>query len=400
MKLIKEEIDERKQRRLDDYKKFSKIDNVFNEDGVCEWALEKTACLHNTPISKLKDEINESFLIEDTIADVADKNDIEINKPTSNLLKDALNAALERNLELWEMGDEDRVNIWIEGEAGAGKTSIIKQWARENNINLFTLAASSMDDTEIGGAVAPDTDRKGRAVKLRSSQLDSLDRERSVLFLDELNRAPQSVRATLLKLIGEQSIPDASEPSGFKHFDNLLFVICATNPAAIGYDTDRLDAAEKTRFARVRYTAEPRSVLRHFEEVFNKELNLPNISDARRKAVEGRLGIAKKLLSSKEFEFDTAEDIAKADEIDETTLNSRTLKMALNASNGTKDDFLKKFKNVCGPSKHSMVQRILKDYKDVDDKANSALRRGTDSFVFAKNNWDKLNDFLSQNTDN
>ena len=40
-----------------------------------------------------------------------------------------------------------------------------------------------------------------------------------------------------------------------------------------------------------------------------------------------------------------------------------------------------------------MIEDILEDYVDVDDKANDALKGGTDSEIFKKHetNWDIVN---------
>ena len=43
-----------------------------------------------------------------------------------------------------------------------------------------------------------------------------------------------------------------------------------------------------------------------------------------------------------------------------------------------------------------MIEDILEDYVDVDDKANDALKSGTDSEIFKKHetNWDLVNNVM------
>jgi MoxR-like ATPase len=104
-------------------------------------------------------------------------------------------------------------------------------------------------------------------VKLRSSYLDPLDRENSVLFLDEYNRGSRGNRAALLDLISAhriegEDLPEVKEArakkglsvnDGYRHFDNLLFTVAAMNPeddfSGIDSTADSLSSAEKSRFS-------------------------------------------------------------------------------------------------------------------------------------------------------
>ena len=61
---------------------------------------------------------------------------------------------------------------------------------------------------------------------------------------------------------------------------------------------------------------------------------------------------------------------------------------------GTKDDFLDIWSHYCNPNKKKIIETILKEYKDVDDKATQAIKGETTSNVFAqkKSNLQKLKD--------
>ena len=399
-KILKEERED----RLRDYQELIELDkNHFNEDGINDWALGKVACRHNYPRERLRKEIK-STLTEATLGDKADlglENDVKVKESAqTGLLKKTLTDALEINLRLQRIGEQDRVNVWVESEGGAGKTSIIKEWAKEHNVNLYTVVAATLDESDIGGLQVLDTkdERELRTVKLRAPQFDALERPRSVLFLDELNRARPEVRAPLLKLIGEQVLPDASDPSGFRHFDNLIFVIAATNPVSSGYDTYTLDRAERTRFKKLEYEAEPLEVLKHLKSVFNKQLEMAE-DDQEALEIEGKLALAEKILTSPKFSFDDAETAEELDLQQLNPTNSRTFKMALNASRGTKKGLLDVWNEVANPKKRSVIETILGDYKDVKDKANKALTRETKSSVFtkAKNPLTAIQEFVENN---
>ena len=49
---------------------------------------------------------------------------------------DALNDALEANLEQIEFGGTEFVNVLLIGEAGTGKTSRVFAWAKKHKINI------------------------------------------------------------------------------------------------------------------------------------------------------------------------------------------------------------------------------------------------------------------------
>ena len=58
----------------------------------------------------------------------------------------------------------------------------------------------------------------------------------------------------------------------------------------------------------------------------------------------------------------------------------------LENSNGTKDDVIREWNNYCSYEKKDMIEDILRDYKDIDDKANDAIKDDSESEVFAAAN--------------
>ena len=322
-------------------------------------------------------------------------------------IEKALDEALEANELEIESGGRDFQNVLFVGAAGTGKTSRIKAWAQKHDINLVKVIAATMDETDLSGVITPNLE-KGVAAKLATAEFDELgDVSRSVLFLDEWNRAPQAVRATLLNLIQDHQIPDYREKTGMRFLPNFLFTVAAVNPSDdIGYNTDALDDAELGRVIEYEVAPDSKAWLDYTRANLNSQLKHaeknPNKAESEQdiKEIKGRLGIAEKLVTDPRFSFDSSYDIEKSKEAKENhagngkILTYRNLTDVLNASDGTKDDFLDLWNRKCNSLKKPTVEEILRDYKDVDDVANSALKNDTDSTVFQskKSAFDKMRD--------
>lgn len=423
-KLINEEENQKPEWQL----KKEKALEYYNK--VKEWADDpkiKTACEYNIDVDRLNEWLGEDtdmiikkeneVLTEDdnkdtTLKAAVDSAEKILDKPEvysgSGDIERALDRALRMNKQQIRNGSRNFINVLFTGPAGAGKTGRIKSWARKNNINLVKTIAGTMDETDLGGVPVANL-ADGIAIKLSTTQFDSLATEpNSVLFLDEWNRAPRAVRATLLNLIQDHEIPDYREKTGMRFLPNFLFTVAAINPSDdIGYNTDTLDDAELGRVLEYEvapdtktwldYTrAELNSQLKHAEQNPNAEEKAEDI-----KEIKGRLGIAEKLVTDPRFSFDSQYDIEKSKEAKENKtgngkiLTYRNLTDVLDACDGTKADFLDLWNRKCNSLKKPTVEEILKDYKDVEDKANDVLDSGTESKVFASRE-DKLNKLRNQ----
>lgn len=216
-----------------------------------------------------------NVLYEGTIGDEieAQFNDEGRIKSTGDIeeaLDMALDAALEAQADVEAGGEGEFPSILLKGPAGSGKTSRVKSWAKQNNINLFVVSASSMDESDLGGVIVPDNENKV-AQRYSLGSFGPLDRPRSVLFLDEFNRAPSTVRGTLLTLINDHMIPGTND-SGQKYFENLLFVVAAINPKSDGYQTNELDPAEVDRFYDVNVVPEKGNHYRYLTDLYTDKM--------------------------------------------------------------------------------------------------------------------------------
>lgn len=292
-------------------------------------------------------------------------------------IESTLDQVLKANKRVIRTGGDNFVNVLFIGPAGTGKTARIKAWARKNNINLVHKLASTMDDTDLGGAIAPD--KEGQYVqRLASTELDELANvQDSVLFLDEYNRAYNSVRGTLLTLIQEHTIPDPRVRGGKRFLPNFLFTIAAINPEG-EYNVNELDKAEKTRFMKVMVPHEKMNTLsylkREIARMYDSNMDDPNV-DQEEKAefateLLGKFEIAKTVLSHPDFDF------IETDDVDEPGVTSaRTFTNLVMFCDGTKKNFIDNWNSFCDPSQKTTIERILREFKDVQNKANSIFTK-------------------------
>ena len=223
----------------------------------------------------------------------------------------------------------------------------------------------------------------------RTGILDQLDRPKSVLFLDELNRAKPDVQAALLQLVCDHIVQDIDIDGGQRYFPNFLFTIAAINPKnAIYRDVYQLDLATKGRFKNKKWTydkADTRNFLiqkfTQFEKILREEG-----AESEADKYKGCAAIADALLSNPDFYFDDVESELNAldnDDWNGLSTSPRNLELLLTQSNGTKEDVIKEWDSNCNSLQLPLVKNILGNYVDVIDKPNSVFsNRQTRSALF------------------
>lgn len=375
-----------------DYAGLSATDKIAEEsfDNV---ALARVSRESATPIATLKKEILAAEADTKTLGEVAEARK-DLDKPDvvseEGQIESVLNEALDYNEEQIDAGLRNYQNVLLIGEAGTGKTSRVKAWAKANNINLYEVRAAGMDDTDLGGAMSTSEDKK-TVQRLASTEFDKLNRPRSVLFLDEYNRAPKSVRTNLLELINSHVVPDPREENGQRFLENFLFTVAAINPATSNYDTDVLDIAEMTRFRNVNVVNDPENLIKFLLGSLQQMSDKAKTPE-RKKRAEGRIALVQKLLEvGKGLNFDSSEEIEENKEKDPNylPLNARTFTNLIMGTNGTKKDLLDHWDEYTNRFKKAEAKRILANYKDVDDKANAAIGAGKEKPPFEEEEDEK-----------
>lgn len=414
-----EDLDPRFENAKNDYRHYADIDNdvIITNENLNDWALNEAAIKNGMrkfdlksvllgeqveiqPLeesSEIVSDEEKTALEEDvTIDQAAREADAEVEAASSKgQIQTALDRALKRAKKVQGQKGADFPNILLVGDAGSGKSSIVRQWAKENNINLVYKDIKTITPTDLGGLKMRDLDDPDYAKRVGSKEfIQALSKPNSVLFLDEYNRAKTEVRGTLLTLVNEHVVWDPKSEGEEAFLPNFLFTIMAINPATGAYPGARdLDPAERSRARRVNIQMIPEEHLQYLRKVYTKEIEEAEDDPEEKIAVQGRLAIAEKILTDKTFYYDTPDEVIDMhDDPSWVPLNYRSFKKLLDETDGTKRDFLDNWSDYCNYKKKGVVETILSDYVDVEDKANDALKGGTESSVFGKNmsNLDKL----------
>ncbi len=107
-----------------------------------------------------------------------------------------------------------KVPIFLWGPPGIGKSSIIAQIAREQNIACIDLRLSLLDPTDLRGIPFFNANDNS-AVWAPASFLPNGKEEKGILFLDELNTAAPMVQASAYQLILDRKIGEYTLPDGW-----------------------------------------------------------------------------------------------------------------------------------------------------------------------------------------
>lgn len=154
--------------------------------------------------------------------------------------------------------------VIMEGPHGIGKSNIVKQFANEQEYHLEELFLSHQEVGDLIG-IPHTIDRNGLTITTWSMPIwlqrmheAASKGKHSVLFLDELNRAPIDVRQSALQLVLERQIHEHFLPvvNGVR-----TLVVAAINPAD-QYQVDELDPALLDRFLHVYVEADAKAFLK------------------------------------------------------------------------------------------------------------------------------------------
>lgn len=107
-----------------------------------------------------------------------------------------------------------KVPVFLWGPPGIGKSSIVAQIAKEQDIPCIDLRLSLLDPTDLRGIPFFDT-KKDTAVWAPPSFLPDGSQKEGILFLDELNTAAPMVQASAYQLILDRKIGEYTLPDGW-----------------------------------------------------------------------------------------------------------------------------------------------------------------------------------------
>lgn len=282
------------------------------------------------------------------------------------------------------------------GPTGAGKTSIISQWAYKNGYELVSLNMMG-DALDFLGVKTIDkehniilddeghTAKVSRAKTVATQAFDVFLRgKKKILFLDEINKTNETILKSLYDLISFHVIQNGDD---VMELPKLKFVVGAMNPSEYGSGRERLDPALKARMIiyEVNYDIEKLRdflVTQYDKEVEVREYKLKKLYERNageeeiQKALTiyaekaGKKDLIEKLLENpKKIKFTGGAQIADGSDTDRIFV-PRTLESAINSSDGTKNNFLQVASTICGALAADQMNNILANYKDKDHKAN------------------------------
>lgn len=344
--------------------------------------------------------------------------DGKVEEKEINEIFEVLDDAMDTNImildDMQDTGDlpDAFSNVLIVGPAGAGKTAMVKRWAKSRGVRILNKSAMELDMGDLGGVVGivdvDDSDMEKKygkgnyrlAKQQRRAQRMSLDEfdelgefvngKYCVLFLDEFNRAAGAVRSSLLTLINNHVISDTSVPGGKRFLPAFLFTVAAVNPTSYSDNIEPFDPAELGRLRVKEIQYDVPDTLRYLGGVWeNRIKRYEDKGNAKMLArAKGQYEILKRLLTHPAFHFATEQEENQSREdgpAGHAALSPRTLEMCLLTCNGTKDHFMKLYPEFCGNVQLPMIKQIMAGYKDID--VSSILNdRGTGTTLDNKAN--------------
>lgn len=153
---------------------------------------------------------------------------------------------IKKLYSLSEKGEYLALMIW--GKMGIGKSQIVKQIAGELDIDFIDLRLSLLNPVDLMGL--PVVDKvKQKANWLPPAFLpNGNNKEKGILFLDEINLAPQSVMNAGYQLILDRKLGNYKLPEGW-------LIIAAGNRAEDTFNTTKMPPPLANRF--IHLTLEP-----------------------------------------------------------------------------------------------------------------------------------------------
>lgn len=140
-------------------------------------------------------------------------------------------------------------SVIMSGVHGIGKTEVVKQFARENNMHCVVLIGNILEPQDIAGMpyIKDNSTYFAEPHWLTELKIAASEGRHTILFMDEISRSPLDVRNACMSLILDKEINGHKLP--FTEGLQTL-VVAAMNPgdSKHNYQVDSLDPALTDRF--------------------------------------------------------------------------------------------------------------------------------------------------------
>jgi len=163
---------------------------------------------------------------------------------------------------LYKVACDTSVSVIVEGDHGIGKSESVYAFAKKNNFHVEPLFLSHQEVADLIGIPTLERDENGqplttwsKPIWLHRMEEAAARGQRTILFLDELNRAQTEVRQAALQLVLDKMIHEHKLPDTVVNGVAFqAFVVAAVNPADGFYQVDELDPALMDRFLHFKLT--------------------------------------------------------------------------------------------------------------------------------------------------
>lgn len=133
--------------------------------------------------------------------------------------------------------------VMIHGSPGVGKSDVVRQVAREKDMEMIDLRLSQLDPVDLRGVPSVDPKKKQTGWNVP----DFLPRDgKGILFLDEINSAAQATQAAAYQLVLDRKLGDYELPQGWA-------IVAAGNRSTDRAIVNQMSTALKNRFTHLNY---------------------------------------------------------------------------------------------------------------------------------------------------
>lgn len=163
------------------------------------------------------------------------------------------------------------------GKHGIGKSDIIAQYARDNNLTFVDLRLGQLEVGDLIGLPEIINGETGRVTSYATPKwLEIAKQGNCIIFWDELNRARPDVLQAIFQAILDRKYYGTE-------FASTTYQIVASNPNSSEYFVTELDAALMDRFCHIKVTPnsaewiEYAEITKHAEQVVDFIKQYPNV---------------------------------------------------------------------------------------------------------------------------
>lgn len=127
------------------------------------------------------------------------------------------------------------------GPAGLGKSQIVQQWAKRNNLPFLDIRAAYFEAPDMIGFPSIERDENSRARTVHNLPDIWPTNGKGIVLLEEPNRGTNSIMNTMMQILTDRKVHKYDLPPGW-------IIVGCMNPESEEYEVNTMDTALKDRF--------------------------------------------------------------------------------------------------------------------------------------------------------